>query len=325
MKVQKELSIYMGESTRAMRRQEMEEQQAGKGKKNQKSVFAGELNGIQDNILVKQQKARKEALKVVTDTWSGDKKIDNGLKERRERIKSLQEEVGNAKKELADIARQQEDLQERYGIDADSAEQKDLELLLKSREAGRNPEVSLTKEERERLAGLAGQELTEYQSRVLELDSYGDYHRAIIAEDEKQIEIENKIIRDTKLERLKKDPMQGAQKQAEAIEEAAGKEILGMLAEEGKEHVDKEQEEKEEQAEEAKEKKEEQEELLAKRKDEREEAKKRAEALAESLPTEQLLSLDKIQEDINREIQNIVDKMKLIEEDIKGAAVDQTL
>ena len=314
MKVQKELSIYMGESTRAMRRQEMEEQQAGKGKKNQKSVFAGELNGIQDNILVKQQKARKEALKVVTDTWSGDKKIDNGLKERRERIKSLQEEVGNAKKELADIARQQEDLQERYGIDADSAEQKDLELLLKSREAGRNPEVSLTKEERERLAGLAGQELTEYQSRVLELDSYGDYHRAIIAEDEKQIEIENKIIRDTKLERLKKDPMQGAQKQAEAIEEAAGKEILGMLAEEGKEHVDKEQEEKEEQ-----------EELLAKRKDEREEAKKRAEALAESLPTEQLLSLDKIQEDINREIQNIVDKMKLIEEDIKGAAVDQTL
>ena len=325
MKVQKELSIYMGESTRAMRRQEMEEQQAGKGKKNQKSVFAGELNGIQDNILVKQQKARKEALKVVTDTWSGDKKIDNGLKERRERIKSLQEEVGNAKKELADIARQQEDLQERYGIDADSAEQKDLELLLKSREAGRNPEVSLTKEERERLAGLAGQELTEYQSRVLELDSYGDYHRAIIAEDEKQIEIENKIIRDTKLERLKKDPMQGAQKQAEAIEEAAGKEILGMLAEEGKEHVDKEQEEKEEQAEEAKEKKEEQEELLAKRKDEREEAKKRAEALAESLPTEQLLSLDKIQEDINREIQNSVDKMKLIEEDIKGAAVDQTL
>ena len=318
MKVQKELSIYMGESTRAMRRQEMEEQQAGKGKKNQKSVFAGDLNGIQDNILLKQQKARKEALKVVTDTWSGDKKIDAGLKERRERIKSLQEEVGNAQKELADIARQQEDLQERYGVDADSAEQKDLELLLKEREEKRNPEVSLTKEERERLAELKGQELTEYQSRVLELDSYGDYHRKVIAEGEKQIKIENQIIKDTKLERLKKDPMQKAQEQAEAIEEAAGKEILGMLAEEG-------QEEKAEQAEEAKEAKEEQEELLAKRKDEREEARERAEALAESLPTEQLLSLDKIQDDINKEIQNIVDKMKLIEEDIKGAAVDRTL
>ena len=314
MKVQKELSIYMGESTRAMRRQEMEEQQAGKGKKNQKSVFAGELNSIQDNILLKQQKARKEALKVVTDTWSGDKKIDNGLKERRERIKSLQEEVGNAKKELAAIEGQKEELQKRYGVDAESAEQKDLELLLKSREAGRNPKVSLTEEERERLAELQGQKLTEYQNRVLELDSFGDYHRDIIAEDEKQIEIENGIIRETKLERLKKDPMLGAQKQAEAIEEAAGKEILGMVVEEGKEHVDKEQEEKEEQ-----------EELLAKRGDEREEAKKRAEALAESLPTEQLLSLDKIQDDINKEIQNIVDKMKLIEEDIKGAAVDQTL
>lgn len=325
MKVQKELSIYVGERTPAMRRQELLEQQAGKGKKNQKSVFAGDLNGYQDNILLKQQKARKEALKVVTDTWSGDKKIDNGLKERRERIKSLQEEIGNAQKELADIEGRKEELQKRYGVEADSAEQKDLELMLKSREEKRNPQVSLTKEERERLDGLAGQELTEYQSRVLELDSYGDYHRAIIAEDEEQIEIENRIIKDIKLERLKKDPMQGAQKQAEEIEEAARKEILGMLVEEGKEHVDKEQEEKEERAEETKEAKEEQEELLAKRKDEREEAKERAEALAESLPTEQLLSLDKIQDDINREIQNIVDKMKLIEEDIKGAAVDQTL
>ena len=323
MKVQKELSIYMGDSTRAMRRQELEGQQSGKGKK--KNVFAGDLNGTQDNILMKKQQAQKQALKVVTDTWSGDKKIDDDIKERGERIRSLREEVGNAQKELNEIAEQQEVLRKRYGVDADSEEQKDLELLLKSREAKRNPKVSLTKEEQERLAEIEGQERTEYQNRVLELDSFGDYHRDIISKAKQQIEIENNIIRETKLERLKKDPMLDAQKQADAIEEAADKEILGMLVDEGKEHIDKEQEEKKEQAAEAKEKKEEQEELLAKRKDERKEAEKRAEELAESLTVEQLLDLDKTQEELNREIQNIVDKMKLIEEDIKGAAVDTTL
>ncbi|MDE6064885.1 MAG: hypothetical protein K2G20_09950, partial [Lachnospiraceae bacterium] len=64
MKVQKELSIYMGESTRAMRRQELEGQQSGKGKK--KNVFAGELNGTQDNILLKKQQAQKQALTLET-------------------------------------------------------------------------------------------------------------------------------------------------------------------------------------------------------------------------------------------------------------------
>ena len=71
MKVQKELSIYMGDSTRAMRRQELEEQQSGKGKK--KNVFAGGLNGTQDNILMKKQQAQKQALKVVTDTFRDEK------------------------------------------------------------------------------------------------------------------------------------------------------------------------------------------------------------------------------------------------------------
>ncbi|MDE5679107.1 MAG: hypothetical protein K2I01_01565 [Lachnospiraceae bacterium] len=323
MKVQKELSIYMGDSTRAMRRQELEAQQSGKEKK--KSVFAGDLNGTQDNILLKKQQARKQALKVVADTWSGDKKIDNDLEERNEKIKSLHDEVRNAKKELSEIAEQQEDMRKRYGVDADSEEQKDLELLLKSREAKRNPEISLTEEEQERLKEIEGQERTEYQNRALEMDSFGDYHRGVISEAEKQIEAENRIIRDIKLERLKKDPMLNAQKQADAIEEAAGEEILNMLVEEGKEHIDEEQEEKKEQAAEAKEKKEEQEELLAKRKDERKEAEKRAEELAESMPVEELLGLDKTQDEIQKEIQNIVDKMKLIAEDIKGAAVDTTL
>lgn len=323
MKVQKELSVYVGESTNAMRRQALEERQADKGKR--KNVFAGDLNGIQDNILLKKQQARRQALKVVADTWSGEKKVDDDIKGRKEKVKSLRDDIKTAKEELNKISDMQEELQKQYGVGEESAEQKDLELLLKEREAMRGGEVSLTKEEWERLDVIRGQERTEYQDRVLEMDSWGDYQRNIINEAEKQVKLENRTIKDMKIERLKKSPMLKAQQEAEAIEEAAGKEILGMLMEEGKEHIDEEQEEKKEQAEEIKEEKEAQEAILEKRKDERKEAEKRAEELAESIPVEQILDLDKVQSDLKKEIQNIVDKMKLIAEDIKGAAVDKTL
>lgn len=296
MKVQRELSIYVGGNTRAADRQALEEKESQRS--NGKSVFAGDISGMQDRILMKQQAARKKALKVVTDAWNGDRKIDDGLKERREKVKSLQDEIGSAKKELSELAKQQEDLRQVYGVEADSEEQKELELLLKEREAKRNPEITLTKEELEQLSEMSGKERTEYQSRVLEMDSSGDYYRNIISDGEKEMKAELRAIRETEIDRLKKSPMLKAQKEAEEIEEAAGEEILGMLIEEGKEHLDEEQEKIEEQAEKVEEKKEEQEEVL---------------------------DLHRQQDDMKKEIKNIVDKLKLTEEDIKGVAVDEIL
>ena len=322
MKVGNQVSVFMGERTR--QREELAEKQAGKHRK--RSVFAGDLNVTQDKILQKRKEAQKKALKVVADTWEGDRKIDADVEERRMRIKSLREEAGAAKKEIAAVKAGMEGLRKQYGVESDSAEQKDLELILKARESMRSgSKVSLSEDERERLAELDKKERTEYQSRVLEMDEGADYYRKIVSENEKEIEIENAVIREIYKERLKKDPMVKAQKEAEAIKESAGKEILGMLVEEGKEHIDEEQEEREEKAEETKEKKEEQEELLEKRRTEREEAEKRAEELAESMPMEELLGLDMTKSDFQTEIQNIVDKMKLVEEDIKGAMVDKTV
>lgn len=324
MKVEKNHSIFVGESTRNRRSQKMEESQAGK--KGKKTLYAGELNVGQDQILLKKKEAQKKALKVVTDTWEGEQKIDNDIKARRERIKSLQEEIGAANRELAAYKQRREELRESCGVEADSEEQKDLELLLKRRESARSgAKVSLTKTDKERLKELDAMELTEYQSRALEMDKEADYYRDVVEESKKQIEIENKIIQDVRLERLKKSPMLEAQKQADAIEEAASKEIVGMLLEESKDHVDEEQAEREEQAEKVKEEKEEQEELLEARRTEREEAEKRAEELAESVPMEEMLILEKAKTDVQKEVQDIIDKMKLIEEDIKGSMVDEAL
>ena len=136
-----------------------------------------------------------------------------------------------------------------------------------------------------------------------------------------EIEAENAVIRGIHLERLKKDPMLGAKKQAEEVLEAARDEIIGMVTEEAKDHIDEEQEKREEQAEEVKEKKEEQEKILEKRKEREDEL----EELMEDMPLEELADLKNAQTQMQQEIQNLVSKMGLVAEDIKGARVDESL
>lgn len=280
----------------------------------------------QDSILQKKQEAQKKALKVVSDAWDGDRKIDADLAARGEKVRALQEESGNAKKELAAYETEKETLRENCGVAVDSDEQKDLELLLKQREADRaGSGVTLTEEEQKRLEEIGRQERTEYQSQVLAMDEAKDYYRDIIEKNEKEIRMENAIIRGIGLERLKSDPMLNAQKEAAAIREAANEEMIGMLTAEGRDHIDEEQEEKEEKAEESREKKAEQEELVEKRKDESEEAKKRAEELAEDMPTKEYMELEQMRTNVQKEVQDIVDKMNLVAEDIKGSLVDDKL
>ena len=119
------------------------------------------------------------------------------------------------------------------------------------------------------------------------------------------------------MERLKKDPMVEAQKQAEEIMENAGQEILDMIFEDARDRVDEENEERQEQAQKLEEEKQEQEKTLRKEKEQEE--------LAENMPLEEILILDSKQDDIQREIRSMLDKMKLAVEDIKGAMVDQNI
>jgi seryl-tRNA synthetase len=103
--------------------------------------------------------------------------------------------------------------------------------------------------------------------------------------------------------------------------DSASKEILGMLFDEGKDHIDEEQKKQEEQAEALKEKKEEQEELIEKRKEDREEAEELTEEIIQGTDDVSGKTLSEVQQ----ELKEILDKMKLIDEDIKGAQVDEVL
>ena len=317
MKVSENITIFAGMDTQNTKNAEEQSEQK------KKTVFAGQLNEntLQNRILQKKQEAQKQAMKIVGDVWKNEQKIDDDMRERREHVKTLRQENKEANASIKEIKDRQAELQEEYGVADDSKEQQDLELLRRKRDMMSGKGGGLTQEEFMYAAKLEAEGLTEYQQRQLDYDDLKSYYEKIVDENDKMIKQENAIIRATSLERLKKDPMVDAQKQAEEIKKAASEDIIGMVVEDAKDHIDEKQEEREEQAETLKEEREEREKLLEAQKEKREEQ----EALLEDIPTEEIISLDQIKADVQREIQDIMNKMKLVAEDIKGAAVDQNV
>lgn len=161
----------------------------------------------------------------------------------------------------------------------------------------------------------------EYEMRMGELEEEKSIYEEKLQENKKLILEENAIIRATSIERLKNNPMGKAKKKADAIMEAASEEIIGMVVEDAKEHVDEKQEEREEKAEKIEEKKEQQEEFIEAQKEKKEEK----EELLEEMVVEEILTLNQTKTDVQAEVQDILNKMKLVAEDIKGAVVDEDI
>ncbi len=259
---------------------------AEKNKEQRKTIFAGDLNQgntLQDRIAQRKAQAQKEAMKIVGDAFAGELSVDEGVEESRRHIDSLQEEKKQLQEEAATIDAGREKIEKAY-------------------EAG---EIS---EE-------------DYQAELKDFYQRKQESNKSLAENESGIMGENAVIRGTKLERLKHNPMGKAQNVADAVMEAASGEIVSMVMDEAKEKIDEESEKREEQAEKIEEKREEKEELIEKQKEHREEK----EALLEEMPVEEVVSLSRTQTDIRQEVQEILDKMKLLAEDLKGAKVDETL
>ncbi len=302
------------------------------------TIFAGDLNINKDPIAKKRKEAQEKALKIIGDAFDNDKKIDDDLKERENHISKLNEDIGDANNQINEFKKRKLDLKESYGIADDSQEQKDLELLEKasaSIEIGSN--AKLSKEEWEHVREISKSGLTEYQTRCMELNKYAGVSRAVVKEAEKKIIVENVTITAIKLERLKSNPMVDATKEADSILDAASDEIKGMLLDETKEHIDDKAKEEQEEAEKQAEEKEKQEEQLEAVKEKREEMEKlknperaeendkSAKTVNNEIPIDHFLQIAHKESDIKKEVENIVDKMKLVVEDIKGAVVDSKL
>lgn len=324
MKVQNNITIFTGDTQNNAQAEAARANKADKSSGNQKNktIYAGNLMTefpLRDRIQQRRAQAQERAMKIVGEAWDGDRQIDEKISKSKDRRRELQEEIREAQDNVKCLTETQEALAKSYGIEADSQEQQDLELLAKAQASKHvSSGIQLSEEEQERLAEISKGERTEYQKCWLELNEQSWTSRDIIFRDKLKVEKENAVIRGIREEKRKSHEMVNAQGQAEEVMEAVRDEIIGMVADEAKDHIDEEQEKREEEAEAIKEKKEEQEAILEERKEKEEEL----EELMEDMPVNEAMNLDSIQEEIQREIQDVVNKMNLVVEDIKGAKVD---
>ena len=329
-------SLFVTYENEASRRAAEKGQRDG----NKSSIFAGDLGVGPDKIQIKRQQAQKKAMKIVGDTFTAEKEIDQSLTDMADRLDALQKEGYEYHKELERITENRNELQENYGVTDESEEHADLELLRKERKANEpGSKVTLDYEETKRLEKIHEKGLTGYQTDMLELDEQQAVNEKNLSETESQIQSIRASLNDTAIERLKSNPMLKAQKEADKLMEAANKEIIGDLMDEGKKHIEEKMEEEKEQAEkraEEKEEQEEKEEAAKERKAEMEQfiegTKQQAEAKKEELPSERDQEQMAAYNDPNnseteaaKEIAEILDELKLIQDDIKGAAVDSNL
>lgn len=313
-------AIFMGDDVRSARQGESKKSEG----RQRKTIDGKGLQAKLDPITAKREEAKKKAMKIVGDAFANERKIDDDLDARRERIKTLQNEMGISKRAIQEIEDSRNELRDMYGVDLDSQEEQDLKLLEKEIDArmpGSN--ISLTREEVEKIADIKANGLSEYQKRSLEMKESEFSYAKTAYEAEEEIKMENQIISATKLERLKTHPIVDAKEQAKAIMDAASDEIIGMLVDEAKEHIDEEAEKKKEEAKEKAEEKEELEERIEKVKEEKKEKEKMTEEILEGVAEVENSSKD--MEMAQQEIKDMMNKMKLIEDDIKGAAVDKSL
>lgn len=317
------------------------------GKQQRKTViFAGDLPLHKDSIAIRRHEAQRQAMKFVQDAWNSDRKMDQGMDEIRAIQEVYREDARENRDQAYELADKREELRERYEVDPESQEQKDLELLMRA--ASPYDDHSFTEEEEERLAKLQKQPLTEYQERSIALykEQRTFEKRAENAED--YAGYLQTSLTDMKIERLKSHKMTDAQNKAEKVMAEASKEIQGMLIDDAKNHVDETYEEKREEEEKKAEEKEMEEEKIELRKEQRELMEARIDAAradsheAEEARKEQEkdareeaaflrdmaeagMDVAGSGDSVKAEIKDILNKMKLIEADIKGIEVDEEI
>lgn len=318
-------------------------------KQQRKSViFAGDLPLHKDSITLRRQQAQKKAMELVKNAWSGDRKTDQSIEEYKALAEEKRKELQLNKDKIAECDARKENLREGYGVEKDSQEQKDLELLERLHYPGNGEfsEFDFTEEERERLKELESEPLTEYQQKCLEIDGEEQIFKIRAGIAESGIEVYNGAVRSIKQERLKHHEMTDAQNNAKKVMEQASEDIQGMIVDEAKDHVDETYEEQREAAKEKAEEKEAQEEKIELRKEQKEllearieevrednneaeaaqkrqerDAREEAELLSDMADAG--LNVAGASDAVKAEIKDMLNKMKLVEADVKGIKVDE--
>lgn len=296
-------------------------------KKQGNSIYAGNA-GFQDRVSEKYARTQKKAIKKLLDQFAADTQIDDEMKGRSRHIEELEANSREIRDKLSSLDARRQELQESCQVEPDSQEQKDLELLQKANAANKNPFAEqLTDEEMERLNNMPP--LTEYQKGMLALDDADDaeeFYHSQLEKNKKDITVEKATIEATKKALLKVHPMVDAQKEADKLMEAARKEALGMLFEEGKDKLEEDARKMQEKIEENKAEQLEEELRRAKLEEEEAQRKEREEAMQETVFSATMQAISSTQQNaemIQSTIKNLIQDQTLLDVDLKGLRVDK--
>lgn len=274
-------------------------------KKNGNVICANELNiGTGVSATEKRINKEREALKIKLDQMLSDQEYSDEMKAHTERQKVLQEESLSNRNEAKKIEELKQIAKEAYGVTDDSEEQKKLEEIEGLREKQKSGEL-LTEEESAVLNDT--ENLTDYQKLILEYDNAIDEFQKRAQQSQQNALAHGAAADSMKQALLKVHPMVDASQQANEIIMSALKEEQSALFEEMKENYDQKVEREKEEAEEAKEK--------------REEIYGTEE---ESSSDETMDGLLEISNDIAMDGEALKKKL-LLEEDLKGIEVDETV
>lgn len=249
-------------------------------------VFSGKVQFPQDEIAERRKAAREKAMNIVKAAFAGEQIIDASVEEMESSLEKGRDEMLAAKTEMNRIA-----------------------------------------EEKERLKGNNYLTSEEYEKELAELNKAEGHFKGLIEDGKKYEDRTLRALSDIKIERAKSNPMVTAGKEAEAALEAGAKEVVGMLFEEAKEHMETELEEQQKAAEAKAEKEKELEERIEEMRAEKKEESGSGTPAAEQLEksTRRMVKIAETGEAIQKELKNVVDRMKLDLEDLKGAAVDEEI
>lgn len=295
-----------------------------------KSLFAGgiEEGSLAKNLIDQKTKtARKQMLKLIRDAWEKDNKLSDNIKNYADMKEQKNTENAEYKSKMNDIEKEKQVLKEQYGIEDDSQEQKDLELLEKYQNNMKGLSYDdFSDEELKRLKELQSEPLTEYQTKAMKLNSTKVFYGIEIQKNEEAMMGLTISENDARTDQAKSQSMLKAEDAADVIKEALNDEIKGALVEESKNYVDETAKENKEKAEKAEEKQKENDERIEAEKEKRKEQEELIKSDADAQKLETNAKLDKQTtssvDEAQKNIQKILKKNNLINEDIKGIKID---
>ena len=251
---------------------------------NKNNVIDGKTLNLSGNIFdEKKAQAKRDAMKLIRDAFEGDQKISDSFNEKKRHIEELIQSKGEADKVIKDIESERKALREEYGLSENSQEEQELKLLEKEFRSGLpRSEISLSYEEKKTLDEIKERGLTEYQSRSMEMLDYEKNYIVKSYSNAFEIQDENRSLGMMEREMLKNTSMIDAQKQAKKVEEELNEQVVSIVVDEAKDNIDSETEEK------------------------KEEAEKATSNVVEA----------------QHEVKEMMSKMKMLDEDIKGITVD---